>query len=176
MVYTILDSATVLKSSKLPLVQDSDEITIEQPTATASGTDTYTATISGIESYETGLIVGILFTNANTTSSTLNINSLGAKTLKKSVSTNLAASDISSGQALLLYYDGTNFQVIGLGGSGGSGTPGGSDTQVQFNDGGAFGGDANFTFNKTTNTLTIEEIENDSLELAYLRSLTQLVW
>jgi hypothetical protein len=38
---------------------------------------------------------------------------------------------------------------------GGGGTPGGSDTQVQFNDGGAFGGSAGFTFNKTTGTVTI---------------------
>jgi hypothetical protein len=40
-------------------------------------------------------------------------------------------------------------------GSGGGGTPGGSDTQVQFNDGGAFGGDADFVWNKTSNILTI---------------------
>ena len=33
--------------------------------------------------------------------------------------------------------------------------PGGSDTQVQFNDGGSFGGDAGFTYNKTTDTATI---------------------
>lgn len=33
--------------------------------------------------------------------------------------------------------------------------PGGSDTQVQFNDGGVFGGDAGLTFNKTTNELTL---------------------
>lgn len=32
--------------------------------------------------------------------------------------------------------------------------PGGSDTQVQFNDGGAFGGDSGLVFNKTTNKLT----------------------
>ena len=37
--------------------------------------------------------------------------------------------------------------------AGGGGTPGGSDTQVQFNDGGAFGGDSGFTFDKTNNTL-----------------------
>ena len=36
-----------------------------------------------------------------------------------------------------------------------SGVPGGSDTHVQFNDGGAFGGDADFTWNKTTNIATI---------------------
>ncbi len=29
------------------------------------------------------------------------------------------------------------------------GSPGGSDTPVQFNDGGSFGGDADFTFTKT---------------------------
>jgi len=41
-----------------------------------------------------------------------------------------------------------------LNGGGGGGTPGGSDTQVQFNDGGSFGGDSGFTFNKTTNSIT----------------------
>lgn len=34
-------------------------------------------------------------------------------------------------------------------------TPGGSDTQVQFNDGGAFAGDADLTWNKTDNVLTL---------------------
>lgn len=36
----------------------------------------------------------------------------------------------------------------------GGGTPGGLDTQVQFNDGGNFGGDAGLTYNKTTDTLS----------------------
>lgn len=41
----------------------------------------------------------------------------------------------------------------------GGGTPGGSDTQVQFNDGGsAFGGDAGLTYNKTTDTLTVPNV------------------
>jgi hypothetical protein len=39
-------------------------------------------------------------------------------------------------------------------GSGGGGTPGGLNTQVQFNDAGAFGGDAGLSYNKTTDTLT----------------------
>jgi len=38
---------------------------------------------------------------------------------------------------------------------GGGGAVAGGDTQVQFNDGGAFGADAEFTFNKTSNTLTV---------------------
>lgn len=39
--------------------------------------------------------------------------------------------------------------------TGGSTSPGGADTQVQFNDGGAFGGDAGLTYNKTTDALTL---------------------
>lgn len=58
------------------------------------------------------------------------------------------------------YYNGTAFYFkksdgssVAIGGGGG-GTPGGADTQVQFNDGGAFGGDAGLTYNKTTDLLT----------------------
>jgi hypothetical protein len=95
---------------------------IEQPWTT-SGMDTYTTTISGFPAaYATGMVIKIKFANANTGSSTLNINSLGAKTLKKSGATNLASGDISAGQEFEVSYDGTNFQVFGIGGSGGGGT------------------------------------------------------
>lgn len=38
---------------------------------------------------------------------------------------------------------------------GGGGSPGGSNTQVQFNDGGAFGGSASFKFDKAKNALAV---------------------
>ena len=41
------------------------------------------------------------------------------------------------------------------GGGGGNGTPGGSNTQIQFNSAGTFGGSPFLTFNNTTNTLNI---------------------
>ena len=41
------------------------------------------------------------------------------------------------------------------GGGGGGGSPGGSNTQIQFNDAGAFGGDAAFTFVNGTGTATM---------------------
>jgi hypothetical protein len=41
------------------------------------------------------------------------------------------------------------------GGGGGNGTPGGSDTQVQYNDLGNFGGSSFFTFNENTNTVQV---------------------
>ncbi len=48
-------------------------------------------------------------------------------------------------------------QVITI--SSASASPAGTDTQVQFNDGGAFGGDAGLTYNKTTNVLSVESID-----------------
>jgi len=53
---------------------------------------------------------------------------------------------------------GTNLTLTGtvLSATGGSGSPGGSNTQVQFNNSGAFGGDADMTF--VTDTLTVTKI------------------
>lgn len=45
----------------------------------------------------------------------------------------------------------------------GAGTPGGSDTQVQFNDSSAFGGDAGLVYNKTTDALTVAGQEINTL-------------
>ncbi len=58
-----------------------------------------------------------------------------------------------------LAVDTTNKRIY-IGAADGSGTligaaPGGSDTQVQFNDGGNLGGDSGLTYNKTTDSLTI---------------------
>jgi hypothetical protein len=44
------------------------------------------------------------------------------------------------------------------GGGGGNGSPGGANTQVQFNDSGSFGGDVGFTYNKTTDILNVTNI------------------
>lgn len=48
-------------------------------------------------------------------------------------------------------------------GSGGSGTPGGNNTEVQFNNSGSFGGDADFTYNSTTNTLQVVNLVASSI-------------
>lgn len=65
----------------------------------------------------------------------------------------LTLSGISaSTQSNVLYYNSTT-KAVTYGTV--SATPGGSDTQIQFNDAGAFGGDAGLTYNKTTDTLTI---------------------
>jgi len=47
---------------------------------------------------------------------------------------------------------------ITIAASGGGGSPGGSNTQVQFNNSSAFGGDAGLVYNSTTNTLTTDSL------------------
>ena len=80
---------------------------------TASGTDTYAVTIAGVASYASGNTYTVKFTNANTTAATININSLGAKDIKKGVTTALSAGNIAAGQIFVLAYDGTNFILLG---------------------------------------------------------------
>ena len=47
-----------------------------------------------------------------------------------------------------------------------TGTPGGSNTQVQFNDGGSFGGDSGFTYNKSTDTMTVSNMSGSLTRLS----------
>jgi hypothetical protein len=84
--------------------------------AVTSGTNTYTATIPNITSLTEGLSIKIKFTNANTGTSTLNINSLGAKTIQKGNGNALASGNIKAGQICHLVYTGSVFQLLGEGG------------------------------------------------------------
>jgi len=85
------------------------------PHATASGTDTYTATVSGVTAYNDADAYLIRFTNGNTSSATLNINSLGAIPLYRNNDGVLIGGDIISGGEMLCVYNSTTnrFQVIG---------------------------------------------------------------
>ena len=50
--------------------------------------------------------------------------------------------------------------------TGGGGLPGGSNTQIQFNDGGSFGGDSGLVFDKTTDTLTTVNLTGSLTKLS----------
>jgi hypothetical protein len=58
----------------------------------------------------------------------------------------------------------------GNGGNTGNGVPGGANTQIQFNDSGSFGGDAGFTYNKTSNTLTVQNVILGNVTANYIVS------
>lgn len=80
----------------------------------ASGTNTYTVSITGVVSYTAGDAYIVSFTNGNDDDSTININSLGTKLLVKEFDVQVTGGDIVSGQDLIIIYDGTNFQTLGV--------------------------------------------------------------
>jgi hypothetical protein len=87
---------------------------------TVSGTNTYTATITGITAYAIGQEIRLKFNNAPTGASTLNINSIGAIPLQVNGAA-ITSTSFSANTNCIASYDGTNFQLIGLGGGGAGG-------------------------------------------------------
>ena len=80
-----------------------------------------------------------------TTAAQPNITSVGTLT-SLAVTGNISAGNVKTDN--LLYANGVAYSL------GSGATVAGANTQIQFNDSGSFGGDANLTFNKTTATLT----------------------
>ena len=120
--------------------------------ATVTGTDTLTGTLTpALTAYATGNLFSFVAANTNTGATTININSLGVKSITKSGTTALAAGDMVSGRVYLIEYDGTRFQLINPTPAAG-GSPGGSTTQLQYNNAGAFGGISGVTTDGTRMT------------------------
>ncbi|MCE5220052.1 MAG: hypothetical protein LLF98_01990 [Clostridium sp.] len=75
--------------------------------------DAYVVTLNPIPtSYVEGMNFLVKITNQNTGASTINVNSLGTKTIVKSVDAALASGDLLAGQIVMLCYNGTSFQLI----------------------------------------------------------------
>jgi hypothetical protein len=95
-------------------------------------------------------------TTVNVTTSSndysISITNGGAFTAALNDLTDVDTTGVLNGQ--FLSYNAGSAAWVPTTGSGGGGTPGGSDTQVQFNNAGAFGGDAGLTYNSATDTLT----------------------
>jgi trimeric autotransporter adhesin len=68
--------------------------------------------------------------------------------------TSSGAIELLTGETGLIEYIASTTPIISVSGSGGSGTPGGSDTQLQYNNSGAFAGISGATSNGTSVTLT----------------------
>lgn len=80
----------------------------------ATGTDTYTATFSpALTAYTTGAEYSLKIANANTsTTPTLNLNSLGAKTIVKEGSVALIPGDMPANHEATFRYNGTNMVLL----------------------------------------------------------------
>lgn len=87
-------------------------------------------------------------------------NTIGATILVANILVASGATDLSNTtQARFIQGGLFRGSGIGVGGAGGVTVPGGNNTYVQFNDGGStFGGDAGLTYNKTTNTLSVDNV------------------
>ncbi len=80
--------------------------------ADAEADDDYVITLSPAPAaLYTGMTVKFSANTANTGACTLNVNALGAKSIKKNHDQDPATGDIESGQVVTVAYDGTNFQM-----------------------------------------------------------------
>lgn len=113
-----------------------ENVSTTGPVVSPTGTFTTTLTISGTPVLHEG-ITGVTVSGQNLTKGQLNF--VGARGGNVSINGNTITFDANPAAA----------------GGGGAGTPGGNDTEVQYNAGGTFAGDPDFTFNSTTNTLSV---------------------
>jgi hypothetical protein len=104
----------------------------------------------------TGTVSSATTAGTVTTAAQPNITSVGTLT-SLSVTGNVSTGGILTDH--IYYANGTVYSFV---------TVSGSDTQLQFNDGGAFGATANLTFNKSTNTLSVDKIVANGSQLTSL--------
>jgi hypothetical protein len=112
--------------------------------ATDTGTaNTYVIALTpAITAYAAGQRITFKAGAASTTASTLNVNTLGTKAIKKQNDQDIASGDIETGSIVTVVYDGTSFQMTSQLASASTTSPGGSNTQVQYNSSSAFAGSA----------------------------------
>jgi len=117
-------------------------------TPTWTGLHIFNANLNvGNASTSAGVLKLLEDTDAGSNFATFQVPALAANTVYT-----LPADDGDSGEQLTT--DGSGALTWEAAGSGG-GSPGGSDTHVQYNDSSAFGGEAGMTYNETTDTLTL---------------------
>lgn len=115
--------------------------------ATGGGVTTFSAGT-------TGLTPSTATTGAITLAGTLAIANGGTGQTTATAAFNALAPSQTSNSGKYLTTDGTNTSWATVS----AGTPAGSDTQVQYNNSGAFGASSAFTWNNSTSTLTVNSI------------------
>lgn len=100
-------------SSISPIAVGDNDIRVSQYTVDTGTSNTYAIAPSpAITSYTAGQKFSFKAINTSTGASTLNVNSLGTKTVLKNGSIAIGSGDIVSGTIYEVQYDGTNFQLI----------------------------------------------------------------
>lgn len=105
------DDDTLYTWDDLEFISDSESV--RWGSSSGGSSNSYTLTLSPAPSaYATGDHFTFISNHANTGSATLNINSLGAKTLKDAQGNALDGGEIQNGQGLVAFYDGTDFIIV----------------------------------------------------------------
>lgn len=104
--------------------------------AAAGAANAFTVTLApAVAGYTNGQTVTFKANAANTGAATVNVNGLGAKTIKKNSDQDLAANDIKANQLVTVVYDGTNFQMVSQLGNASGGSSAGDPTLIYTTDG-----------------------------------------
>lgn len=108
-IITLANGLAATDAATLGQVQSS----IAKLLTSVTGADTITAVASPtLAAYTLGQMFYFVAAGANTTTVTINIDSLGAKSITRDGTTALAAGDIQSGEICVIVYDGTQFQLV----------------------------------------------------------------
>lgn len=110
-----LAATTTPATTNLFMTQKDLQKGIETYAADSVGTDAYAITLApAIASYAAGMAFRIKLGTANTGAATLNINALGAKTIKKGYNSDLATGDLLANHIIEVAYDAVNdtFQLL----------------------------------------------------------------
>ncbi len=112
----VLKSSTYVQIGSYDSIPAINDTTTVNNLITVAGTNALTAlatpTLSG---YATGAQYSFIAQNTNTAAVTIDIDTLGVKSITKLGATPLLAGDIIAGALVLIEYDGTRFQLINVG-------------------------------------------------------------
>lgn len=117
-----VDGTTAITAARLNNIESGVELAVNNTIAyalTTGTTNSYAVTLTPAPgSLTDGLALAIKVHIDNTGASTLNINGLGAKPIKKGNSSDVSAGNLKASSIYTLRYNGTNFCLQGEGGSG----------------------------------------------------------
>jgi hypothetical protein len=108
-----LASTTTPSGSNQYISQSDLQKSAESYAADAGSTDTYAITLSPVPAaYTTGMVVRFKANTINTGAATLNVNTLGAKSILRTDGSALQDGDIQASQIVELIYNGTSFLML----------------------------------------------------------------